>query len=83
MPRSARASRWLTAALVLQAIVLLSVGHAEPATAQGIPDAGAQMQQLIEQAKATNAKLDRLITLLGEGKLEVSLRKTDDANRNR
>ena len=83
MTRPPRASRWLTAALVLQAVVLLSVGHAEPATAQGIPDAGAQMQQLIEQAKATNAKLDRLITLLGEGKLEVSLRKTDGTDRSK
>ena len=83
MSKPRQTTKWLMAALALQAVVLLSVGHAEPATAQGIPDAGAQMQQLIDQAKATNAKLDRLITLLGEGKLEVSLRKTDDANRNR
>jgi hypothetical protein len=43
-----------------------------------IPDQGAQLLQLIDQSKALNAKMDRLLALLEGGKLEVHF-KTEDA----
>ena len=77
---------WVGLLAGLQALTLLALWGggpaATPAQAQGIPDAGAQRERLIELQKATNDKLDRLITLLSDGKLEVTLRKTNDAGRN-
>lgn len=56
---------------------------ATPAQAQGIPDAGAQQERIISELKSVNERLDRLITLLSEGKLQVTLRKTEETGRNR
>lgn len=75
---------FLAAAPALTLLALWGGGpSATPAQAQGIPDSGAQNERIIDQLKATNEKLDRLITLLGDGKLQVTLRKTDEADRNR
>lgn len=78
---------WFSLLAGFQAVTLLALWGAGPAAtpahAAGIPDEGAQREQLIDQLKTANAKLDRLITLLADGKLEVTLRKTEDANRNR
>lgn len=73
----------LAGAQVLTLILMWGGPSATPVQAQGIPDAGAQRERMIELQKATNDRLDRLITLLSDGKLEVTLRKTDDAGRNR
>lgn len=74
---------WLALIVALQAFTLLAVlgtgPGATPARADGIPDAGAQQQALIDQAKATNAKLDQLISLLSGGNVEVKVRKLDDS----
>lgn len=57
--------------------LLMSSQRPSAAIAQ-IPDQGAQMLQLIDETKAINTKLDRLIGVLEGGKLEVRV-KTDEA----
>ncbi len=67
-------AKWLAAVVVMQALILATLWTggpgARPATAQ-VPDAGAQQQQVIDQLKATNEKLDKLLDLLGSGNLRV------------
>jgi len=68
--------RMLTIVIVLQAMVLVGqwTGSAwlSPANAQ-IPDAGAIRLQQLEEQRQINAKLDRLVTLLESGKLQVNV----------
>ena len=68
-------SKTLIAIVVLQAMTLLAVWGGRPSlepTAQAqIPDPGAQNLQMIEQLKALNGKMDRLVGLLESGKLQV------------
>ncbi len=75
--------KWLAILLGLQAATLLTLWgacpSATPAMADGIPDAGAQREQMVEQLKATNEKLDKLISVLSGGDLRVRLAKPDDA----
>lgn len=81
------ARSWIGLLAGVQVVTIIALWgggpSATPVQAQGIPDAGAQRERMIELQKATNDRLDRLITLLSDGKLEVTLRKTDDAGRNR
>jgi hypothetical protein len=42
-----------------------------PMASAQVPDAGGQRHEMIEQQKATNAKLDRLISLLESGNVQV------------
>ena len=67
-------AKWLAAVVVMQALILATLWTggpgAQPARAQ-IPDAGAQQQQVIDQLKATNEKLDKLVDLLSSGNLRV------------
>ncbi len=73
--------RLLTVVVALQVFTLMTqwgVGPAaQPARAQ-IPDAGEQRVQMIEQMKATNEKLDKLLDLLKGGALQVKLAKPDE-----
>ncbi len=84
MPDSKITSKWLGAVVVLQAVILLTLwgGQSLPvARAEGIPDAGAQQQEIINQIKTTNDKLDKLIKLLSGGDLQVKVVQPDDAKR--
>jgi hypothetical protein len=76
MLNAKQASRWLAAVVVMQGLILATLWSggpaARPAAAQ-IPDAGAQQQQVIDQLKATNDKLDKLLDLLGSGSLQVRM----------
>jgi hypothetical protein len=67
-------SRLLVVIIVLQALTLLGQWTGSPriapASAQ-IPDTGGQRLQMIDELKATNQKLDRLVSLLESGKLQV------------
>ena len=80
-----KTSKWLGLAVAIQALVLLGLWGAGPSTrtarADGIPDAGAQRDQIIEQLKSIDGKLDKLITLLSSGDVQVKVRATDDANK--
>jgi hypothetical protein len=79
------AARYLALVVFLQFAILLTLwgtGLSLPiAKADGIPDAGAQRDQMIEQLKATNEKLDRLVTLLSGGELQVKLSKSDEESK--
>lgn len=77
--------KWLAFVVVLQVLILLTLLGGGPAVsaarAEGIPDAGAQREEMIAELKATNAKLDRLVTLLGSGQIEVKLSKAADGGK--
>ena len=73
--------RYLNVMLTVVAVLLTAnlVSHwaltpnvAEPAFAQGIPDAGAQRLQMIDLMKSTNERLDNLEKLLVSGRVRVS-----------
>lgn len=75
-------SKILIAVAVMQAMTLLAVWGGRPTwepTAQAqIPDPGAQNLQVIDQLKALNGKMDRLLGLLESGKLQVRMVSPDD-----
>jgi len=64
----------LTTVVVLQVAILYTLWTGNtavaPARAQ-IPDQGAQQQQMIDELKAINGKLDHLATTLDSGHLRV------------
>jgi hypothetical protein len=74
-------NKWLAIVVVMQGLILLAmlVGtpSATPALGQ-IPDAGAQRDQIIDQLKSSNEKLDKLLALLSGGDLQVKVIKPDD-----
>lgn len=75
-----QSNRFLYTVIAVQALALGYLGlqsHQPMAMAQGVPDAGAQLDQIIQQTKATNAKFDRLLALLESGKVQV-ITKSDD-----
>jgi hypothetical protein len=83
MNNSKSTTKWLGIVVALQCVILLTLWGAGPsatvARADGIPDAGDQRNQMIDQMKATNDKLDKLLALLSSGDLQVKLAKPDDA----
>jgi hypothetical protein len=68
--------KWLAVVVVMQGLILATLWTggpaARPASAQ-VPDAGAQQQQVIDQLKATNEKLDKVLDLLAGGNLRVQM----------
>ena len=69
----------LVAAVAGGAVFGLLMTSQRPSVAVAqIPDQGAQMLQLIDETKALNTKMDRLLQLLESGKIEVRV-KTDEA----
>ncbi len=74
-------TKLLTFILVLQLFSFfgrwVDWSYVTPTYAQ-IPDSGAQRLEMIDQQKATNAKLDKIISMLESGKLQVSLKKFDE-----
>jgi DNA-binding FrmR family transcriptional regulator len=78
---NSKTSRWIAVIVVLQIVTIIgqlsAVPGATPAYAQ-VPDAGAQQNEVITQLRATNEKLDKLVTLLSGGNLQVRVAKADD-----
>jgi hypothetical protein len=75
-------SRWIAVIVVLQVLILMSQWGASPSATPAmaqIPDAGDQRLQMIDQMKASNDKLDKLLDLLKSGELQVKVIKPDDA----
>lgn len=67
-------NRLLAVIIALQGLTLLGQWTGSPRIAPAaaqVPDAGAQRLQMIDELRATNQKLDRLVTLLESGKLQV------------
>jgi hypothetical protein len=78
-----KTNRLLAAILMLQIITILNQWLGAPiskAQAQ-VPDAGAQRLQIIDGVKATNEKLDKMISILDSGKLQVIMVKPDDSQK--
>lgn len=74
-------SRWLGVIVVLQGLVLLGQWTGGPrissAEAQ-VPDPGAQRLAMVDELKKSNDKLDKIISLLESGKLQVSATLPDE-----
>jgi hypothetical protein len=69
-----KSNSWLIAIIVMQTFVLLwRYVPSTPIAYAQIPDAGAQRNDMIDQQKATNEKLDKILKLLSEGKLKVTV----------
>jgi hypothetical protein len=78
-----KSSKLLATVIVLQAVILLTLWLGTPiqsAHAQ-IPDSGAQLNEIIDQLKASNVKLDKLEGILESGKLQVVVAKPDDSQK--
>lgn len=78
-----KSEKILGVVVALQVLTLVgqwvsSSGGNSQANAQ-VPDAGSQRNQMIDQLKATNDKLDKLVTLLQDGKLQVHVVSPDDS----
>lgn len=74
-------SKLLVAVLVLQGLVLMGQwtgqGPVTPAHAQ-IPDAGGQRQQIVDELKGINGKLDKLTQALESGSVQVRVAPADE-----
>ena len=75
-----RSIRYLNTMLTVLAVLLAlhlwtawmsAPGASSDALAQGIPDAGSQRQQMIDQLKLLNQKTDNIQGLLKSGKIRV------------
>jgi hypothetical protein len=65
----------------LQILILMGqwFGSASPTPALAqIADSGAQRAQMIEQLKDINGKLDQIVKVLGDGKLQATPSDSDD-----
>lgn len=73
----------LAAILVLQGLILMDqwVGSPVSVVRGQIPDQGAQLNQIIDELKQSNEKLDHTIGLLESGKLQVQVVKPDDTQK--
>jgi len=77
-----KSAKLLTVVVILQALILAgqwlgAPALVSPAQAQ-IPDAGAQRFEIISQLKTMNERMDRLISILESGKLEVHVAPADE-----
>jgi hypothetical protein len=75
-----KSSKLLVAVIVLQSLILLSqwTGQSPVTPAYGqIPDAGGQRQQIIDELKTLNGKMDGLMSTLKSGDVQVKVPKED------
>ena len=80
---STTTNRLLAAVLTLQVLTLTGqwAGHSNDARADLPPDPAAQRLAQTEEMKATNQKLDKLISLLESGRVEVKVSNLGDVNK--
>jgi hypothetical protein len=78
-----KSSKLIIAVLVLQGLILLGQwtgGHDYLTTARGqVPDPANRQLQMIDELKSTNQKLDKIISVLEGGTVQVKVQKTDEA----
>jgi hypothetical protein len=78
--RNKTIARLLGVVVVLQVLTIfgqwVSPTWTSPAQAQ-VPDAGAQRNQIIDELKTMNSKLDHLIAVLEGGKVQVRMDQAD------
>ena len=79
-------SKLLVMVLVLQLLILAgqwtgsNAGAGTPALAQ-IPDPGNQRIQMIEELKSLNGKMDKIVSILSDGDLQVRVATPDESKR--
>ncbi len=78
-------NRCLAVILVLQGLILagqwLGDGSYQPRAQAQALDGGGQRQAIVEQLVGVNEKLDRLITILESGQLQVKLPTVDEKDK--
>ncbi len=75
-----KTTKLLVAVIVLQTLILVSqwTGQSPVKSAYGqIPDAGGQRQQIIDELKMLNGKMDRMVETLKSGEVQVRVPKED------
>jgi hypothetical protein len=77
-----RNSKLLGVILVLQGLILagqwVGPSYVTSATAQ-VTDPGRDRMQMLDQLKSIDGKLDKLVTILGSGNLQVKVIQPDEA----
>lgn len=78
-----KSNKWLGVMVVMQVVTLGCLFTSQgpgilPSAQAQVMDSGGQRQQMIEELKSVNTKLDRLLTLLESGKLQVSTDTPDE-----
>ena len=70
-----RKEHMLLVVIAVQAALIAGMmfGEARQSAVAQIPDQGAQLQKVIDETKQVNAKLDRIVTILESGKLQVKV----------
>src|SRR5438132_9691557 len=79
--RRMKSSKLLVAVIVLNSLILISqwTGSSPVTPAYGqIPDAGGQRQQIIDELKTLNGKMDRMTDSLKSGEVQVKVAKPDE-----
>jgi hypothetical protein len=68
-------SRLLAFVVVLQVLILASLwtSHSLPTAQAQLPDPGAQRERQLDELKSINTKLDKLIEVIGSGKMMVQV----------
>jgi hypothetical protein len=77
-----KSAKMLTVVVLMQALILVGQWLGSPqmvsqANAQ-VPDAGGQRLEMINELKSLNAKMERMVSILESGKLEVKVQRADD-----
>ena len=74
----ANTNKFLVAIIVLQGLLLLGQWTGQTGTAhakiENLPDPGARQIQMVDELKSVNAKLDRLITVVQSGDVQVKVK---------
>jgi hypothetical protein len=76
-------SKLLAIVIVLQALTLAGQWVTGPATfvptaSAQVPDAGAQRNQMIDELKSMNEKMDKLVSIFESGNLQVRVASPDE-----
>ena len=74
-------SRILGVIVVLQGLMLMTMWVGGPTLQQAqaqVPDPGSQRLQIIDQLKQLNEKMDKMVGILGSGKLQVKVVNDDE-----
>jgi hypothetical protein len=77
-------SNWLAAILVLQGIILIGQwtgGRSTLPTAMAgdVPNPAARQMELLDEMKSTNTRLDKIISLMESGDLQVRVVQSDES----
>ena len=72
-------TKFLLAIVVVQSLLLAASWFDSPRSARAeVPDPGRQRVEAVEELRAVNVKLDQLLAVLQEGKIEVRVITPDE-----